>query len=295
MLRPWYAALALIIFALAWFTAFAWSVQLRSPDVLEGLADAADSVRFPAIAVSLHVRAAEIERAHVRRLREIDAPGQQRQEARFALADRLGSAAQIMRREGDHAAAEQLLTDALRAAPERSDLRTLLTDLRTRQVTAEERRVELLRLVYRHDDPLAYFLVGESFRNAGDAETAVAYLERAAERKPEWADPHLELARLYRGTGRDEDALGSAQQAFMAADTLGMQLSAINMIERSGGHPPERWRVIAEYAVARYSGLALLVAAFVVLLFSPALVSGGAGAVRRVRDRFQRSMPDSAS
>lgn len=295
MLRPWLAALALIACAVAWLTAYAWSVQFQPPAVLEGLARTAESVRLPAIAVRLHVRAAEMHRARVRALREIDAPEAERREARFALANGLRSAALIMQREEEQEVAVELLTEAMQAAPERADLRVLRTDLATRDGPAAERRVELLRLVYRHDQPLAHYLVAQSFLDEGADEAALGYLTRAAEGSDGWAEPHLALARLHLRGGRAEEAADHAREALAAGGDPRTQLAAGDLLRRAGGDAPERWRVIGEYALERYTAAALLAAAFVVLLFSPVLVALGARAVARVREKLQRDMPESAS
>lgn len=295
MLRPWFAALALVVCGLVLLATFAWSVQFDPPAMLGGLAEAAETVRLPAIAASLHVRAAEMHRAEVRRLREIGAPEMERRAARFALADRLQTAAVILYRAREPDAAGQLLREALQAAPERADLRSLLTDLNTRDLPAEERRVELLRLAYRHDRPLAHYLVAQSFLAEGRHEAAEGYLLRAAETGPTWAEPRLELARLQLRAGRAEEARESAQEALEVTNDLRTQLAAIELLRNSGGHAPERWRVIADFVIERYAVVGLLAVAFVLVLFSPALVALGARGVGAVRGAFQRSMPDNAS
>lgn len=295
LLRPWLAALGLFACAIGWFTAFAWSVQFDPPALLAGLGDAADGMRLPAMAVTLHMRAAELHRAHVRRMRETQAPGAERRDVRFALADRLRSAALIMHRSGDATAAASLLTEALQAAPERTELRSQLVDITTRETSLGQRRVELLRLVHSHADPLAFFLVGQSFIEEGNDEAAAGYLSRAAERSPRWAEAHLELARLHLRAGDLDDSAEHAAIALAEADDLTQRLAAATLARRAGAWAPPQHQIIAQFALARYQGVALLLAAFTVLLFSPALVTLATNAVGRLRGLLQRSISDSAS
>ncbi len=295
MLRPWFAALALAACGLCWLLAFAWGLQFHPPALVAGLARAADNVRLPAVAATLHRESAEMHRRHVRHLREIGASEIERRAARFALGSRLRSAALIMHREGDTDLADRLLGEAIQAAPERSDLRSLRVDLRTRDDPPDTRRVELLRIVDRYDDPLAHYLVAEGFIAEGNDEAARGYLVRAAGGSTGWADPHLALAKLYTRAGMTDEALTSAREAFASGHDLRGKLAAADLLQHSGGQAPERLRLIARHLSDNWAPLGLLVAAFVLLFFSPALGAFGRQGLKRARDLLQRDIPDSAS
>ncbi len=293
VLRPWPAALALVACLVIALAVYAWSVDFRAPDVVSGLGEAAAAVRLQATAMALHLQAAEMHREEVRRMRDAGEAAARLQAARFALADQLRTAALLAWAEGNPDRAGEWLVEASRAAPERVDLICLMTDLRTRATEAAERRVELLLLVLRYDSPCANLLVGESFLEAGDADAARGYLQRAAQGSPEWPGPHLALARLHMLAGDPAAAQASGQKALAHARDLHSRLNAAAIVRRAGGVAPERWRLIAEWAWRTYAWVLPVVGAFVVLLVSPALVRLGRRGVAWVRS--QRGMAQSAS
>ncbi len=293
MVRPWRAALGLVVCGLIWLGAYAYSVGFAPADLLSGLGRAAAGLRLEGIAMALHLQAAALSRAQVRALRDLGAGETARQEARFALADDLRSAALLAHVEGDEEPAEDLVTEAIRAAPERVDLRCLLVDMRSADLTADERRVALLRLVYETDAACAHLLAGRSFLEAGDGVAAEAYLQRAAELRPDRPEPHLLLAELYRREGDRDEALRSAQAALANAQDLRTRLEATDCIRMAGGVVPERRRLIAEHAWRNYRQAGVPALAFLVFLLHPLLVS--AARRRLARRRGQRSMADSAS
>lgn len=293
VLRPWLAALALVVCLLIALAVYAWSVDFRAPEVVSGLGEAAAMVRLQATAMALHLEAAEMHRREVRRMRDAGEAAATLQAARFALADELRAAALLAQAEGDPDRAGEWLAEASRAAPERVDLICLMTDLRTRAADIAERRVELLLLVLRYDSPCANLLVGESFLEADDADAARGYLQRAAKASPQWSAPHLALARLHMLANKPAAAQASGQQALANARGLHSRLNAAAVIRRAGGVAPERWRLIVEWAWRTYAWVLPVVGVFVVLLASPALVRLGRRGVAWARS--QRGMAESAS
>jgi len=293
VLRPWLAALALVACALIALGVYAWTVEFRAPDIVGGLGRAAAGLRLEAIAMSLHLEAAEMRREEVRRLRAENAAPARRQAARFALANDLRAAALLAEAEGNTDRASEWLTEASRAAPERVDLICLLTDLRTRAAGPNERRMELLRLVYRHDSPCANLLAGQSFLDAADPDAARSYLERAAADSPDWAEPHLALARLDLRAGDLPAARARAAHALAQAEDLPSRLQAAAIIRAAGGAVPPPWQLIAQWAWRGYAWLLPAAVAFVVLLVSPALADLARRAVAWIRS--QRGMAESAS
>jgi tetratricopeptide (TPR) repeat protein len=293
LLRPWLAVLALLGSVFIALVFFAWSVDLSAPAVVNGVAEGAASVRLRGIGMGLHREVAEMRRAEVRRLRRAGAPAAVRASARHALADQLRDGALLADAQDDSALAEGWMAEAAQAAPERVDLLCLLTELRTRETTPEQRRMAFLRLVYEHDAPCACVLAGESFLEAGDSEAARAYLERAIEHAPRWAEPRLLLARLDLRTGDVQSARVHAGHALAVATDLPSELQATALLRSVGGAAPARWLLIGQWAWRRYAYLLPSLGIFVVLLLSPMLlrlVRRGVAAVRS-----QRGMAESAS
>lgn len=293
MLRPWLAALALVGCGLISLIVHAWSVDFRAVEVVSGIAEGAVNVRFEGIAMGLRIEAAEMRRSEVRRLRAGGASASRLLDARLALADELRDAALLAEAEGDLDLAKEWMAEAVQAAPERADLRCLLTDLRTRSAEPDERRLALLRLVYEHDGPCALLLAGESFAEAGDSAAARAYLERAVEGAPRWPDAHLALARLELRQSAPEAAVTAASEAFRLARDLPTRLRAAEVIEDAGGAAQPRWEIIARWQWRSYAYLLPMVGLFAVLLVSPALAGLGRRAVAWLR--AQRGMAESAS
>lgn len=293
MVRPWLGALGLAISGLLWLGAYAWSVHFEPPRVVSGLGDAASALRFEALAISLHVRAAEMHRDEVIRLRARGAAAPRLQEERFALADELRTAGLLADAEGAAGPAAELLANAVRAAPERVDLRCLLADVRARHESPEQRRVALLRLLLEYDAACAHTLVGESFLESGDAGAARAYLERATTLEPDWARPWLALAEIHLQTGDRERALKSALAALQCAPGLHTRLAAAELVRQAGGAAPPRWQLIAEHAWRTYWPAAALAGAFVIFLTHPALLRRLRRALRR--SGAQEKAADSAS
>lgn len=293
MVRPWLGALGLAICGLLWLGTYAWSVRFEPPRVVSGLGDAAAALRFEALAVSLHVRAAEMHRAEVVRLRARGAAGPRLQEERFALADELRSAGMLADAQGEAASAAELLANAVRAAPERVDLRCLLADVRARELGPEQRRLALLRLLLEYDAACAHTLVGESFAEAGDTAAARAYLERATALEPDWARPWLALAELHLKTGDREQALDSARVALRCASGLRARLAAAKLVHRAEGEAPPRAQMIAAHIARSYWPAAALALAFAVFLVHPWLLRRLRGALRRAD--AQEKAADSAS
>jgi tetratricopeptide (TPR) repeat protein len=293
MLRPWLAAVALIVCITAAFALDVWRAGFHAPTVVGRLADAATLLRLNAIGMSLHHRAAELHRAEVRRMREAGESPQRIQAARFALADELRAAALLAEAGGVNERAVQWLADATQAAPERVDLLCDLTASRTRDSDPDERRLQLLRLSLAHDAPCANLLVAESFLEADDVEAAYGYLKRAAEAAPAWPKPHLALARLHLAAGSTDDARTRAQQALDHATDLRSRLDAAAIVRRAGGSAPQAWQITAEWLWHSYSRALPFVGAFVLLLISPAIISAGRRGVAWAR--AQRTAAESAS
>ncbi|MFW5866213.1 MAG: hypothetical protein ACOCX2_00260 [Armatimonadota bacterium] len=293
MLRPWLVALALVVCALISLTIFAWRVDFSAPEVVAGLAEAAADVRLTGIAMSLRQEAAEMRRAQVRRLRDANAGEAVLTRERFALADELRDAALLAESEGDLDLAREWMAASAQAAPERADLRCLLTDVRAREAAPEERRMAFLRLVYEHDAPCANLLAGESFLDAGDSQAARAYLERAVEKTPKWAEPRLAMARMEMRANDPEAARRHAARALATATDLRTELGAASLLRSAGGAAPARWRLIARWAWQSYAYVLPSVAVFLVLVFSPAIVRLIKRGVNAVRS--QRSIAESAS
>lgn len=293
VVRPWLTALAIVVCALLWLVAYSWSVGFDGPETVAGLARGAAVARLEGIAISLHLQRAEALRERVWRLRAEGAGAAARRAARWELADALRDSATLAEREGALEMAVDLLTEAVQAAPERLDLWCLRTDLRTRSMAPGERRVELLRLVLRHDAACASLLAGESFRSEGDLEAAKVYLRRAAEIAPGWSRAHLALARVLKADGDTEGAEASALRVLETAGELQERLEAAALVRGSGGRAPEPWRLIAEHVWWTYRHGLLLGLALAVFVFHPALVSAGRGMV--VRLRAQSRTADSAS
>jgi len=293
VLRPWLVALAFVICALISLTVFAWRVDFSAPAVVSGLAEAAANARFTGLAMGLHHQAAAMRRTAVRRLREENAGGGVLTRERFALADELRDGALLAQADGDLDLAREWMTEAAQAAPERVDLLCLLTDFRTRDATPEERRVALLRLVYEHDPPCANLLAGNAFLAAGDSEAARAYLQRAAENAPQWAEPQLALAQLEMRASDPEAAREHAARALSLATDVRVELRAASVLRSAGAFAPPRWRLIARWAWRSYAYVLPSVGVFLVLLFSPAivrLIKRGLQALRA-----QRNIAESAS
>jgi tetratricopeptide (TPR) repeat protein len=293
VLRPWLVALALVGCGLIALTAYAWRVEFRGPAVVSGLSEAAANVRLRGIAMSLRIQAAELRRNEVRRLRAQSAPAAARTQARFALADELRDAALLAEADGDLERAREWMAEAAQAAPERADLRCLLTDLRTREAAPDERRMELLRLVYHHDAPCAHVLAAESFLAAGDTQAARAYLQRAAEADERWAEAHLALARLDLREGDAGAAHANAAQALSLARDLRLRLSAAAVLRAAGGSAPSRVQLTAQWAWRSYAYVLPAAGVFVLLLVSPALVASARRGVAWMRS--QRGTAESAS
>ena len=293
MLRPWLAVLALLVCALGAGGVWAWSVDFHMPAIVSGFAEAAERVRLEGLAMGLHVQAAEMLRDDVRGLRESGAGATELRAVRFALADRLRDAALLAEAEGNDDRAAEWLADAVQAAPERLDLLCVLTDLRTRDARPAERRLELLRLVHRHDAACANLLAGQSFLRGGDVDAARAYLTRAATAAPDWCEPHLAIARLELREQNLEAARARAGRAFETTDDLHARLMAAALLRQASGAAPERWRLMAEWAWREYAHMLPWLAAFAVLLVSPALVGLARRAVGWVR--AQRGIEESAS
>ncbi|MFP4248671.1 MAG: hypothetical protein ACLFU7_03365 [Armatimonadota bacterium] len=293
MLRPWLAVLALVGCALIALAVFAWSVTFSAPAIFSGVAESAANVRLQGIAMSLRRQAATMRRDEVRRLRSDNASAAQRAIARHALADELRSAALLAETEGDLVLAQEWMTEAAQAAPERIDLLCLLTDLRTREIAPEERRKEFLLLVYEHDSPCAHLLAAESFFEADDLVAARAYFERAAREAPQWAKPRLALARLDLRAGDRERAREHAAEALARATGLRAELSAAALLDAAGGAAPSRWLLTARWTWRSYACLLPSVAIFVVLVLSPTLVRLIKRGVAAVLS--QRGMAESAS
>jgi tetratricopeptide (TPR) repeat protein len=293
LLRPWLAALALVVCGVVWMIAFAWSVSFRPPEIVRGLAQAASSVRLEAVAMGLHRSAAEMRREEVRRLRNSSRAAARLQALRFELADDLRDAAALAEAEGETELARQWMADAVQAAPERVDLLCRLSEMRSRDLPADERRMAALRLVYRYDAPCALVLAGKSFMSAGEHEAAEAYLLRAIERSPQWDEPHLLLARLHARAGDREEATLRAQQAFEVSDDLGTALAAAALVRNNGGVAPARWWLIAQHAWQQYRYVGLLVLVFAVMLLSPLLLALARRGWERVS--AQRGTAESAS
>ncbi|MGC9316728.1 MAG: hypothetical protein ACP5KN_01680 [Armatimonadota bacterium] len=293
MVRPWLAAVAILGCGLLWLAAYSWSVGFDGPRTVAGVARAAAVMRLEGIAMSLHLQRAEALRGHVWQLREEDARAPARRAARFELADALRDAAVLAEREGARELALHLLGEALQAAPERVDLQCLRTDLQTRSMPAGERRVELLRLVLRHDTACANLLAAQSFRREGDLEAAEAYLRRAAEIAPEWSRAHLALAQVLKASGHADGAQFSARRALEAAGGLHERLAAAALLRRLGGEAPEPWRLVAEHVWRSYGHVLLLGVALMVFVFHPGLASAGRSVAMRLR--AQSRTRDSAS
>jgi len=293
VVRPWHAALGLAACGLIWLLAFAWSVRFEPAAILSGLGRPAAGLRLGALAMGAHLEAAELSRARVRRLRGEGAAVAALQRTRFDLANELRDAGLLAHADGNAALAEELLTAALQAAPERSDLRCLLVDLRSRALPPDERRVALLELVHESGSACAHMLAGESFLEAGDAEAAQAYLGRAAELRPDWPAPHLLLAEVCWRGGDRAGALANASAALPHAQGLRDRLAATDRMRLAGGRAPERWQVIAEYAWREWWQAGALAAAFVLFLVHPALVAAGGRGLARLR--AQPTTADSTS
>jgi len=101
------------------------------------------------------------------------------------------------------------------------------------------------------------------------------------------------LAALNLRQGDPESALAGASEALHRARDLPTRLRAAAVIDEAGGDAPPRWEIIARWQWRSYAYVLPLVAVFVVLLVSPALV----GLVRRglAWVRAQRGMAESAS
>ncbi len=293
MVRPWHAALGLTGCGLIWLLAFAWSVQFEPAAILSGVGRAAAVIRFEALAMTAHMEAAELTRARVRSLRDEGAAAAALQRKRFDLANELRDAGLLAHADGNAALAEELLTAALQAAPERADLRCLLVDVRTRALPADERRVALLELVHESGSACAHALAGESFLQAGDMEAAQSYLARAAELRPDWVAPHLLLAEVAWRRGDRAGALASAGAALEHAQSLRDRLAAVERVRMAGGRAPERWRVIGEHARREWWPVGALAAAFVLFLVHPALVRAARRGLARLRS--QPAAADSTS
>lgn len=276
MVRPWLGALGLAVCGLLWLLVYAWSVHFEAPRVISGLGEAAATLGFEALAANLHVQAAGLHRARVTRLRAQGAAAARLQAERFALADELRTAGLLAAAEGEPGTAAELLANAVRAAPERADLRCLLADLRSRGLPPEERRMALLRLLLEYDVACAHTLVGESFLEAGKLAAAQPYLERATTLCPNWSRPWLDLAKLHLSAGDREQALHSARAALQHARNLHTRLTAAALIRRAGGTGPSACHLVAEHICRNYWPPAALALAFGVFLVHPALV-------RRVR------------
>lgn len=293
MVRPWLGALGLAVCGLLWLLAYAWSVQFDPPRIVGGLGHAAAGLRLPALGVGLHVRAAELHRTRVVALRAQGAAAPRLQEERFALADELRTAGLLADAQGDVAAARDLLADAVRAAPERVDLRCLLTEVRARGQSPEQRRLALLRLLLEHDAACTHTLVGESFLVAGDLAAARPYLERAITLDPTWARPWLALAQVRLQARDRAGALESGVAALQHATSLGHRLAAADLVRRAGGTAPPRWRLIAEHVGRGYWQAGALALAFALFLVHPMLLSRLRAVLRRRGD--QENTAESAS
>ncbi|MGD9497978.1 MAG: hypothetical protein AB7Y46_16865 [Armatimonadota bacterium] len=282
MVRPWLAALALLVCGLMWLTAYAWSVDFVPAEVLSGLGRAAAALRLEGIGIALHLQAAKLWRAQVHSVREGGSPADG-QSARFALADELGAAALLARVEGGAPLAEELAAEAVRAAPERADLRCLLVELRCAKLPAPQRRMAILRLVHETDAACAHLLAGQCFLAAGDAEAAEAYLKRAVELRSDVVGANLLLAELALRRADREEAAARAAAAFGHAQSLRARLQALERLRRAGGDAPPRWRVAAQHIWEHYWPAGALGLAFVLFLVHPALIAAAMHAAARLR------------
>ncbi len=207
LVRPWLGGVAMVALVVIWLGALAWSVQLRRSGMYDGLGEAAATVRLNGIALWCYLQSAEQWRERVRELRASGAPAEQSLAARSALANRLRAAWLVAAGDEQHALALEYLRRAVRAAPERVDLRCLLIRARADAAEDVDPKMEFLRLAYRHDAACALWMLGEIFWQDGQPEAAEAYLRRAVARKPELAGAHLLLAEIERADGNRKAAL----------------------------------------------------------------------------------------
>lgn len=271
MVRPWVGGLAILLCALAWLGALAYRAQFRPAGMYEGLAGAAAAARLEGIAIALHLEAADAHRRQVQQLRAQGVARPRLKAARFALADQLKAAAMILWHQGEAQAASRHLDAAVKAAPERLDLRCLLIQARVRWGEEPDLRLALLRLAYRHDAACALYLLGRTFLEENRLEEATAYLQRAAERDPRQSGAHLLLAEIGLKQNDRPGALGSASQAYRSARSLQERLAAAALTDRAGGRVPSRAAIMAEAYWRRYRYLAVTLAALAIFLFHPAL------------------------
>jgi len=256
---------------LAWLGVVTYRADFEGGAVCDALAHASAAAGLEGIAAALHLEAADLYRAQVRELRSERASRADLRAWRYALADQVKAAGLILWRQGELRGAAHYLDAAVKAAPERLDLRCLLVQARVKTGEEPDLRLALLRLAYRHDAACAHYLLGRMFFQEDRSEEAVAYLERAIQKAPGYTAAHLLLAEVRLKKGDHEGAAGSAERACESARNLREMLAAHALIQRLGCEAPARAVFVAEAYWYAYRYVALTGAALLVFLFHPAI------------------------
>jgi len=261
----------ILLCGLAWLGVVTYRADFEGGAVCDALAHASAAAGLEGIAAALHLEAADLYRAQVRELRSERASRADLRAWRYALADQVKAAGLILWRQGELRGAAHYLDAAVKAAPERLDLRCLLVQARVKTGEEPDLRLALLRLAYRHDAACAHYLLGRMFFQEDRSEEAVAYLERAIQKAPGYTAAHLLLAEVRLKKGDHEGAAGSAERACESARNLREMLAAHALIQRLGCEAPARAVFVAEAYWYAYRYVALTGAALLVFLFHPAI------------------------
>jgi len=271
LVRPWVGGLGILLCGLAWLGVEAYRADFEGGAVCDVLARASAAASLEGIAVALHLKAADLYRAQVHALRAEGASRAELRATRYALADQVKAAGLILWRQGELRGAAHYLDAAVKAAPERLDLKCLLIQARVKTGEEPDLRLALLRLAYRHDAACAHYLLGRMFLEEGRSEEAAAYLERAIQKAPGYTAAHLLLAEVRLRNGNREGAVESAGRACESARNLREMLAAHALIQRLDSEAPARAVFVAEAYWYAYRYVALTVAALLVFLFHPAI------------------------
>ena len=263
--------MGILLCGLAWLGVVTYRADFEGGAVCDALAHASAAAGLEGIAAALHLEAADLYRAQVRELRSERASRADLRAWRYALADQVKAAGLILWRQGELRGAAHYLDAAVKAAPERLDLRCLLVQARVKTGEEPDLRLALLRLAYRHDAACAHYLLGRMFFQEDRSEEAVAYLERAIQKAPGYTVAHLLLAEVRLKKGDHEGAAGSAERACESARNLREMLAAHALIQLLGCEAPARAVFVAEAYWYAYRYVALTGAALLVFLFHPAI------------------------
>ncbi|MCE5240100.1 hypothetical protein LLH23_16685 [bacterium] len=268
MMRPPFVILGAFVLLVLWLGLLAYQNAGDVPASVAALGDAAQRVRLPGLAARCYLLASVQERRSLERL-DRESP-RARLLVQRIIAHRM-LAARMLLGAGYVAAAERVALEGARADYGDAQARALLLEIRLQGPDPDAARRELMLMVLQDERPELLCLLGQAFAASGRDADAESFFRRALSRDGGHVASLLGMAQLAAARGDHSAANDWLQKATQSAERPD-EKRAIARLRPPVGTPWERAWVGLVVLGREHGGSLLFALAYLVFLFSPALV-----------------------